>query len=111
MAVCWVKPGWCNYETTLSSTPKDAETMVLSIDSPCPHIQKFADSVTEIRFRDEVQKPLLLTQTYNAATRWIPCVGCPVPAAILKLAEVEAGAHPEADTIIKFLHFHESAKP
>lgn len=108
MALCWVKPGWCNYETALNSTSKDAETMVLSIDTACPHVRDLAKSVGEIRYREEIKKPLLLTHTYEAASRWIPCVGCPVPAAILKLAEVEAGAHPEADTIIKFLHFHDS---
>lgn len=111
MALCWIKPGWCNYETTVDATVKDAGTLILSIDSACPHIQKFSDPVKEIRFYEEVERPILKTQTYQAATRWIPCVGCPVPAAILKMAEVKAGLHPEADTIIKFLHFHASPKP
>ena len=110
MALCWVKPGWCNYETSLDSAVKDHETMILSIETPCPHIQEFANAVREIRFREEVEKRLMDTQVYDAASRWIPCVGCPVPAAILKLVEVETGTHPTADTIIKFLHFHDSLK-
>ena len=110
MALCWVKPGWCNYETSLNSTVMDQESMILSVETVCPHIKKFADAVKEIRFREEVEKRLSDTRTYGAASQWIPCVGCPIPAAVLKLAEVEAGAHPQADTIIKFLHFHESSR-
>lgn len=80
--------------------------MVFTIESTCPHVIRMHKGFNEINIGDELTREISETKTYKTASRYIPCIGCPVPSAILKCVETLSGSYQEADAMIKFLHFY-----
>ena len=105
MAVCWVKAGWCGHEAVIDADKKDPNTMVISLDTSCPYIKEMHHHFKELNITQELTSRINETQTYKMASQYIPCVGCPVPSAILKAVEVLSGSYHQEDTVMKFLHF------
>jgi hypothetical protein len=106
MAVCWIKAGWCGHEVVIDTDKKDANTMVFSLDTSCPYLKEMHDQFKEINIQEELASRMTETRTYKMAAQFIPCVGCPVPSAMLKSVEVLSGSYHEEDTLVKFLHFN-----
>lgn len=105
MSVCWIKPGWCEHELIIDANQKDSDTMDFSLETTCPYINEMHKHFKEVNIQKEMSSRMVDTRTYQVASEYLPCVGCPAPSAILKSVEVLSGTCPEADTKMKFLHF------
>jgi hypothetical protein len=106
MAICWIKAGWCGHEAVIDSDKKDSDTMAFSLETSCPYITDMHKSFKELTISEELGSQLGETKTYKMASKFIPCVGCPIPSSILKSVEVLSGSYHEEDTVVKFLHFN-----
>ncbi len=106
MSVCWVKAGWCGHEVVIDADRKDSTTMIFNLETSCPYTKEMNKHFKEINIAEELSSRISETQTYKMASQFIPCVGCPVPSAILKSVEVLSGSYHEEGTVVKFLHFN-----
>jgi hypothetical protein len=99
MAKAEIMAGVCGFHTTVVAT-QDGEMVKLDIHSDCKSIMKMAaglvevDPLREISFHGE--GPLVL----QAAVKACRHPSCPVPAGILKAAEVAAGLALPVDATI-----------
>lgn len=109
MAVCWIKAGWCGHEAVIDANKKDSDTMVFSLETSCPYTAEMHKSFKELDIQKELGSRINETLTYRMASKFIPCVGCPIPSSILKAVEVLSGSYHEEDTMVKFLHFNGQA--
>jgi len=95
-----VCPGICGNTTTIQAR-LDGTSCHVSIESTCEALQSLAGELThvdpfqEISFRGE--GPL----TFRLAAKHCPHPACPVPVAIIKAVEVEAGLALPADVTIE----------
>ena len=95
-----VRPGICGNTTTIEAR-LDGTSCHVSIESACEALQGLAGELTqvdpfqEISFRGE--GPL----TFRLAAKHCPHPACPVPVAIIKAVEVEAGLALPADVTIE----------
>jgi len=106
MAVCWIKAGWCGHEAVIDTNKNDPDTMSFSLETSCPYTTEMHKSFKELNITKELASRISETRTYQMASKFIPCVGCPIPSAILKAVEVHSGSYHEEDTVMKFLHFN-----
>ena len=106
MSLCWIKAGWCGHETSIDTGKRNMATMVFTIESTCPHVRRMHSRFKEINIGEELTRKIAETKTFKVASKYIPCIGCPVPSAILKCVEAVSGSYQEADSMIKFLHFY-----
>jgi hypothetical protein len=96
-----VKAGACGFTTTIRAE-KGAERMVdISVESGCAMVQKMAAEIARLGRRDALTG-LLSNPVYLAAGRHLKHAACPVPAAVLKALEVEAGLNVKKDATITF---------
>jgi len=91
MATVTVSPGICGFTSTIRATVDDMYNVELAIDSPCPHIQKLAADISQLSAFDEIRKPITESAVYRAAAENKCHTACPIPSAIIKAIEVEAG--------------------
>jgi len=95
-----VSPGICGFTAT-SQVQTDGSHCRVSVESECASIQSLAsrldqvDPLGEVSFRGEGPSILRL------AAEHCPHAACPVPVAIIKAIEVEAGLALPADVSIK----------
>lgn len=91
MAKAQVKAGVCGFETTVRTTKGEGYQVGIKIETDCPDIQELAvvldevNAFEQITFREGV--PEILALGYEHCSH----ASCPVPAAIIKAVEVEAG--------------------
>ena len=91
MALCWVKAGECEQETTIEVRKINPTDVVCDIITTCEHIQAVADELGEINVGDEMSRPMNETIVYMLAAKHCCRNSCVVPAAILKTIEATAG--------------------
>ena len=96
-----VNSGGCGFTVTVTAEKGKEKKIVISLDTACEMVQKMlADiatvdqRVTLIGFRDN---PI-----YLSAAKHLKHTACPVPSAILKAIEVEAGLNVSKDATIVF---------
>ncbi len=102
MAKVKVDPGQCGMATVIEVTKKDKGTFELKIDSSCEMILKLSKEVPTLTLADAFKK-LLENPVYKKGATCIRHVACPVPSAILKALEVEAGLGVPKDVSIVFI--------
>ena len=74
----------------------------LSVETSCNEVIKLIESIKEFKVMD-LFKNFLSNPIYIAASRNLKHVTCPVPSAILKAIEVEAGFAVKKDVEMRFL--------
>ncbi|MFO8037189.1 MAG: hypothetical protein R6U57_11240 [Anaerolineales bacterium] len=100
MAKARIDPGICGFITNVTAHVVEDHQIQIRIESDCPHIQKlaerlkFVDVWEEVTYEGEIPTILLKGQEYCAHP------ACPVPAAIIKTLEVEAGLALPKDVVI-----------
>lgn len=100
MAQARIDPGVCGLITNVTVQVAEDHKVHIVMDSDCPHIQELAEQLTmvdlweEVTYEGEIPTILLKGQEYCAHP------GCPVPAAIIKTLEVEAGLALPKDVVI-----------
>ena len=96
-----VKAGACGF-TSVIRAEKSPERMVdISVESGCALVQKMAAEIARLGRRDALTA-ILDNPVYRAAGRHLKHAACPVPAAVLKALEVEAGLNVAKDATIVF---------
>jgi hypothetical protein len=97
-----VNSGACGFTVAIKAEKGKERKITLSLDTSCEMVQKMlADiatvdgRVTLVGFRDN--------PVYQSAARHLKHVACPVPSAILKAIETEAGMNVPKDVTIGFV--------
>jgi hypothetical protein len=102
MTTVVVNSGACGFTVTIQADKGKDKKVLISLDTACEMVQKMlADiatvdhRVTLIGFRDN--------PVYQSAAKHLKHVACPVPSAILKAIETEAGMNVPMDARIEFV--------
>lgn len=101
MAIVEVVSGVCGFSTHIVAAADEDFLVALEITSDCAHIRQLAGELPQLSTLAELGLPITDTATYQAAARSGVHPTCPVPAAILKAAEVAAGLALPADVCIR----------
>lgn len=99
MTVVEVDPGVCRMNATVEVTKVEKRKFKVAVTSECKMIAKMGDLLGEIDLKD-VMKPHTESLVYQSASQCRLHLACPVPMAVLKAIEVEAGlALPKSITV------------
>ena len=96
-----VNSGACGFVAVIRAAKGPGRTVDISVESGCPMVQKMAAEIASLGRRDALTG-LLTNPVYLAAGRHLKHAACPVPAAVLKALEVEAGLNVKKDATITF---------
>ena len=97
-----VNPGACGMESTIEIEKKDSMTYAVKVGSECEMVLKLGKEVSELTMMDAFKRALE-NPVYTKAATCLRHVACPVPSAILKALEVEAGLNVPKDVSITFV--------
>ncbi len=97
MTTVEVTPGICGYDTVIHCTLDDMYSAELALETDCAQIRQLSDAIDKQEMLQELGKPITENQIYQAAARCKVHTACPVPSAICKALEVEAGLALPAD--------------
>jgi hypothetical protein len=97
-----VNSGACGFTVTVKAVKGKERTISLSLDTACEMVQGMQGDIATvdrmvslIGFRDN--------PVYQSAAKHLKHVACPVPSAILKAIETEAGMNIPKDVRIEFV--------
>jgi hypothetical protein len=97
-----VNSGACGFTVTIKAEKGKDRAIAVSLDTACEMVQKMQGDVATvdrmvslIGFRDNL--------IYQSAAKHLKHVACPVPSAILKAIETEAGMNVPKDARIEFI--------
>ena len=97
-----VDAGICGFICRIKARKIDKRTVGLEIsESECQQIQDFAEQLNQLSL-DEIFRPITRNPVYLAAEQSGCHPSCPVPAAVLKAAEVAMGMALARDASIRF---------
>ena len=96
-----VKAGACGFTSVIRADKGRERSVDISVDSGCAMVQKMAAEISSLGRRDALSG-LLTNPVYLAAARHLKHAACPVPSAVLKALEVEAGLNVKKDATIVF---------
>jgi len=97
-----INPGACGMPVTVEVEKKDAKTYAVNIGSECKMVVRLGKEIAELTMLDAFKR-LLDNPVYTKAAACLKHVACPVPSAILKALEVEAGLNLPKDVSITFI--------
>jgi tRNA threonylcarbamoyladenosine modification (KEOPS) complex Cgi121 subunit len=97
-----VNSGACGFTVTIKAVKGKDKKIALSLDTACEMVQKMLADISSVDqrvtltgFRDN--------PVYLSAAKHLKHVACPVPSAILKAIETEAGMNVSKDVRIEFV--------
>lgn len=96
-----VDPGICGLQTTIEVEKVGRRKIKVIIVSDCEIVAKLGESLTEVDQWDVI-KQYVDCQVLKAASRCQLHVTCPVPIAVLKAIEVEAGLALPCNVLVRF---------
>jgi hypothetical protein len=96
-----VTAGACGFTSVIRAEKGPERAVDLAVESGCAMVQKMAAEITRLGRRDALSG-ILHNPVYLAAGRHLKHAACPVPAAVLKALEVEAGLNVAKDAAITF---------
>jgi len=96
-----VHSGACGFSAVVRAEKGPERTMDIAVESGCAMVQKMAAEITRLGRRDALTA-ILHNPVYLAAGKHLKHAACPVPAAVLKALEVEAGLNVPKDATIVF---------
>ena len=89
-----VNPGHCGFTTTIEVDKVAKRRVKVVINSDCEMVTEMAESFTEVDAGQALKQGQALSEYVHAT--------CPVPIAVLKAIEVEAGLGVPCDVVILF---------
>jgi len=101
MAKVVVHSGACGFSTVIHARKGPHRTVDIAVESGCAMVQELAAEITRLG-RHDALAGILQNPVYLAAGRHLKHAACPVPAAVLKALEVEAGLNVPKDATITF---------
>jgi len=102
MAKVLVHPGACGMPSTIEVVKKDAKTYTLKISSDCKMVVKLGKELPELTMMDAFRR-IQDNPVFVKGATCLKHVACPVPAAVLKALEVEAGLNVPKDVSVTFV--------
>jgi len=97
-----IKPGVCGFDTVVTASSQDLRHVRLAVDSQCPALLHLVALLPEqIDAYAELEPDNPRGVILRLATENLYCAGCPVPSAMIKAAEVEAGLAEPVDVTIR----------
>lgn len=90
MAKAVVKPGACGLGTTVRVKKAGRRKYRVSVSSDCEMVEKLGSELGELDMTDAFKR-ILDNPVYRKGSACLKHVSCPVPCAVLKALEVEAG--------------------
>jgi hypothetical protein len=96
-----VQPGSCGCSATIKAEKGPGKVISVIIETDCEMVQKMAADIKTID-RFAALAGFLTNPVYQAAAKHVKHAACPVPSAILKAIEVEAGLNVAKDATIVF---------
>lgn len=103
MAVCWVKAGICDNETTVDVHKVSQTKVDVSITTTCEYVEALAQALPQLDIGAEMTLPMSQTTVYRLAAQHLCRNSCIVPAAIFKAIEVAAGLFLPGESHIEFV--------
>ncbi len=97
-----VNPGACGMPAVIEVEKKDGKTYAVRISSECEMVVKLSREIPELTLMDAFTR-LLDNPVYRHGAACLKHAACPVPSAVLKALEVEAGLNLPRDVSITFL--------
>ncbi|MFP4642638.1 MAG: DUF6951 family protein [Dehalococcoidia bacterium] len=85
-----VDPGVCSMNAAIEVTKINRRRFGIKVTTDCEMITRMGESLTEIR-PDDILNHQVNSRVYQCASECQVHTSCPIPMAILKAAEVEAG--------------------
>jgi hypothetical protein len=96
-----VQPGSCGFSVSIKADKGPGKVISLTIESDCEMVRKMAEDIKTLD-RFVPLASLLTNPVYRAAAKHLKHAACPVPSAVLKAIEVEAGLNVAKDATIVF---------
>ncbi len=96
-----VTSGACGFTSVIRAKKAPQRAIDISVESGCAMVRQMAAEITRLG-RHDALVGILNNPVYLAAGRNLKHAACPVPAAVLKALEVEAGLNVEKDATIVF---------
>jgi hypothetical protein len=91
MAQVTVDAGICGFNTRIQTASADMQTVLVSYESDCPHVNKAKSELTSVDAFQELFKKPHETTVYQVLAKHLPHVTCPLYSGFLKAVEVAAG--------------------
>ena len=102
MATVIVNSGACGFDVTIIAEKNPDGKIAISLDTQCEMVKQMLGDITvldqAVVFTKFVNNPV-----YLSASKHLRHAACPVPSAILKTIEVEAGLNVAKDANIAFV--------
>ena len=86
-----IEAGNCGFLTEVEAISKENYIIELSIQSECKHIQKMANTISEVNALDEISFRKGMPEILQRGAEYCTHAACPVPVGIIKAVEVAAG--------------------
>ena len=102
-----INAGACGFAVTVVIEKKGGKTFSVSVTSECEMVSKFGSELAELAMNDAFIR-FIDNPVYRKASVCLRHAACPVPSAILKALEVEAGLNVPRDVSITFVSEEES---
>ena len=99
MAKVEVFAGICGFNATIEAK-NDSDKIKVTITSECKWINKLANDLQKVD-SSEIFKTICDSITYQTASKHVRHLACPVPCAIIKAIEVEAGLALPKNVVMK----------
>jgi len=96
-----VVAGACGLSAVIRAEKGPNRTVGVAVETDCAMVRKMAAEIASLGRRDALIG-ILNNPVYLAAGRHLKHAACPVPAAVLKALEVEAGLNVKKDATIVF---------
>jgi hypothetical protein len=102
MTTVVVKSGACGFTVTVKAEKGKERKITVSLDTACEMVLKMRDDISTVD-RMVALVGFRENPVYQSAAKHLKHVACPVPSAILKAIETEAGMNVPKDARIEFV--------
>ena len=96
-----VEAGICGFTVVVEVIKVSNHKVKVSLTSECDMVREMNSQLGELEWQDALE-PLVNSQIYKSAFKYIKHPACPVPVAIVKVIEVEVGLALPRDVAIRF---------
>lgn len=85
-----VNSGICGFSVTITAEKREGKEIRLTLDTECEMVKKMAGDISSLNMMSALIG-FANNPVYKSAARHLKHAACPVPSAILKAVEIEAG--------------------
>lgn len=97
-----VNSGACGYKAIVTAETEDGDMIKIKIETECLMVKGMAEELKQVE-KMSLFAGFLTNPVYKVASKHVRHCMCPVPSAILKAVEVEAGLNVPKNVSIEFI--------